>query len=346
MKHLIIYHSEDNDGLMSMAIIYNHLLFQEKVSKDDIVLLGADYGLLTQMLQNGEFEKLLQEKCITDISITDVSFNESEKMLELYNRFGKHFTWIDHHKPIIDFSESCELKNAKGLRDIHHSALYNAWIYYFNGKTGIIDMPDVIKYLSAFDSFTYKENNLTFEEVRYCNEGANILYKRQPQQCISYIKYLLVESYLGEPEEFMKFFGEPQETLTKNFIPLTENLSYLIEYGKDKCSEEDSRFTKLIKEYGDYTWTVNGSTACALFIQEQTASYLFSSVKEICRHAIVFKHKPNATWLISLYNTNENDDFDCGKYCKEQFNGGGHHGAAGATISQDQFIEILKNKKI
>ena len=140
-------------------------------------------------------------------------------------------------------------------------------------------MPKVIEYLSAFDSFTFKENGLTFKEVRLCNEGANFFYKRQPSLCIDYVRYLLIKSYLGSSEEFENFFEKTKDVLTKGIIPLEDNLSYLIGYGKNKCEEEDFRFAKMLKDYGDCSWKVNGSPACALFIQEQTASYLFETIK-------------------------------------------------------------------
>ena len=47
-KHLIWYHNEDNDGVFSGAIIYNYLIHECKVSKDDIVLEGTKYADLAE----------------------------------------------------------------------------------------------------------------------------------------------------------------------------------------------------------------------------------------------------------------------------------------------------------
>jgi nanoRNase/pAp phosphatase (c-di-AMP/oligoRNAs hydrolase) len=49
---------------------------------------------------------------------------------------------------------------------------------------------------------------------------------------------------------------------------------------------------------------------------------------------------------MSLYNIYDNDNFNCGTYLKENYNGGGHVGAAGCTITNTKFIKILKTKKI
>ena len=64
------------------------------------------------------------------------------------------------------------------------------------------------------------------------------------------------------------------------------------------------------------------------------------------RHGLVFKHHPNGNWVLSMYNINDDEEFHCGEFLKEKYNGGGHKGAAGCTLTQEQFIEILKNKRI
>ena len=43
-KYLIIFHKEDNDGLFSMAIIYNYLIHELHVDRKNIDLFGADYN--------------------------------------------------------------------------------------------------------------------------------------------------------------------------------------------------------------------------------------------------------------------------------------------------------------
>ena len=43
-RFLIIYHKEDNDGLFSMAIIYNYLIHEFRVDRKKIDLFGADYN--------------------------------------------------------------------------------------------------------------------------------------------------------------------------------------------------------------------------------------------------------------------------------------------------------------
>ena len=69
-KYLIIYHNEDNDGLFSMAIIYNYLHHELKVPKDDIRLFGTEY----EKLKTVDLDEMISS--FDTIIMTDVSFND------------------------------------------------------------------------------------------------------------------------------------------------------------------------------------------------------------------------------------------------------------------------------
>ena len=73
---------------------------------------------------------------------------------------------------------------------------------------------------------------------------------------------------------------------------------------------------------------------------------MFKTVKDKIKNGIVFKRLKDGNWGISLYNANLDDTFHCGEYLKNKYNGGGHLGAAGCQISEEQFIEILKTHEI
>jgi len=281
--------------------------------------------MLSDSLKSGEFERAISN--FTNIIITDVSFNNLEYMLHLYEQYKDKFIWIDHHKPIIDFSLSNDLQNARGIRDIKHSAMYNAWRYCYPD----LEIPEVIRYLSAFDSFTYEAENLTLDQVRIVNEGYNEKYKRNPELIIKMIKNMInVFNDLVDIEKYNK-----------------ENIVELYNIGKESTDKLNERYAKLMSDFGDCTWKVESNNdACAIFVQEQTSSVMYDSVKNKVKHGIAFKHLKDGNWTVSLYNTNANDQFHCGEYLKEKYGGGGHQGAAGATLSQEQFIEILKNKTL
>ena len=316
-KYLIIYHKEDNDGLFSMAIVYNYLVNDERVAKDNIRLFGADYN---------DLEKLsLDDDIISDsdyIYITDVSFNTVEKMIQLKEMFEENLVWIDHHKPMIENSVKKGFNDINGIRDTKHSALYNVFKYLYKDDK---EMPEILKILSAWDSWSYEDEGYEFDLCRYVNIGVNNKYNLKTDEIIHYVYVLLYDLEL---------------------ISLYESIDELESIGKFECDVFDRIYENNINMYGDFSWTVNGRSACALFIQGPSNSQIFKTCKDKVQNGIIFKRLNDSNWVLSLYNTDNQHDFHCGEYLKKYFNGGGHEGAAGCQISEDKFIEILKKKSI
>ena len=315
-QYLIIYHKEDNDGLFSMAIIYNYLIIEKNINKDNIKLFGADYNDLDKLSLDDDIIKNS-----THIYISDVSFDTVEKMIQLKEIFGENLVWIDHHKPMIDNSISKGFDDIKGIRDTKHSALYNAFKYLYPTH----DIPELFKLLSAWDSWSYDAEGIDFDLCKYINIGVNNIYNLNPDFIINYV-YLLIyiyNDYINPPD-----------------------IDELYEIGKFEAKILDRTYENNVKAYGDFSWTVNGRTACAMFIQGPSNSQMFKVCKDKVQNGIVFKRLPDSNWALSLYNTDNQHDFHCGEYLKKHFNGGGHEGAAGCQISEELFINILKQKKI
>lgn len=315
-QYLIIYHKEDNDGLFSMAIIYNYLIIEKNINKDSIKLFGADYNDLDKLSLDDDIIKNS-----THIYISDVSFDTVEKMMQLKEMFGDNLVWIDHHKPMIDNSISKGFDDIKGIRDTKHSALYNAFKYLYPTH----NIPELFKLLSAWDSWSYDAEGIDFDLCKYINIGVNNIYNLNPDFIINYV-YLLIyiyNDYINPPD-----------------------IDELYEIGKFEAKILDRTYENNVKAYGDFSWTVNGRTACAMFIQGPSNSQMFKVCKDKVQNGIVFKRLPDSNWALSLYNTDNQHDFHCGEYLKKHFNGGGHEGAAGCQISEELFINILKQKKI
>lgn len=315
-QYLIIYHKEDNDGLFSMAIIYNYLITEKNINKDSVKLFGADYNDLDKLSLDDDIIKNS-----THIYISDVSFDTVEKMIQLKEMFGENLVWIDHHKPMIDNSITNGFNDINGLRDTKHSALYNAFKYLYPTH----DMPELLKILSAWDSWSYDAEGIDFDLCRYINIGVNNKFNLNPDSIINYV-CLLIYTYA-------------------DYIN-TPDIDKLYEIGKFESNILDRTYENNVKAYGDFSWTVNGRTACAMFIQGPSNSQMFKVCKNKIQNGIVFKRLPDSNWTLSLYNTDNQHDFHCGEYLKKHFNGGGHEGAAGCQISEELFINILKQKKI
>ena len=315
-QYLIIYHKEDNDGLFSMAIIYNYLIIEKNINKDNIKLFGADYNDLDKLSLDDDIIKNS-----THIYISDISFDTVEKMIQLKEIFGENLVWIDHHKPMIDNSITNGFNDINGLRDTKHSALYNAFKYLYP----TYDIPELLKILSAWDSWSYDAEGIDFDLCRYVNIGVNNKFNLNPDSIINYVCLLIYTyaDYINTPD-IDKFY----------------------EIGKFESNILDRTYENNVKAYGDFSWTVNGRTACAMFIQGPSNSQMFKVCKDNIQNGIVFKRLPDSNWTLSLYNTDNQHDFHCGEYLKKHFNGGGHEGAAGCQISEELFINILKQKKI
>ena len=318
-KYLIIYHKEDNDGLFSMAIIYNYLTEEKHINRNMISLFGADYN----MMENINIHTDIIDQ-YDYVYITDISFDNAETMRELRKTYGNKLTWFDHHAPMINKSEELHFDDIPGTRTTKHSALYNAFTYLYNFVGRI---PDLFKVLSAWDSWSYEAENINFDFCRYVNIGVNNKYDLNIEKIINYV-YDIIYTY--------------------DHIELSAQINELKDLGKLECNIIDRNNKNLIKTYGDFTWTVgpDNRSACALFIQKPTNSQIFSSCKERVQNGIVFKRLTDGMWTISLYNPIDTNEFHCGKFLQEYYNGGGHEGAAGAQITEDEFIKILKAKHI
>ena len=330
MKTLIIYHKEDNDGIFSAAIIKHYLKARGKETE----AFGADYTNLKTMTENDIAD---WKKKYEMVYMTDISFNDYTLMDKLYESYGSmNFVWIDHHAPVIEASKKNNhvFGKAAGYRSPDNSAIINAYMYFNIPKSGkyldenAYEFPLLFKYLSAVDCWSWERQGLDFEYLRMINKGITIEYSLDFDKVFS-----LVE----------KIFEDDEWNDT--------TINKALNIGKPICEAEDNKNASLLENYGDGTWKVSGYPAIALFLQQGTSSTMFKSVKGKYDYGIVFKHQKTGEWVISLYiledvPSKQSKYMHCGEYLKENYGGGGHAGAAGATISLEKFIEILRKKEI
>lgn len=349
-KYLIIYHKEDNDGVFSGALFYEYLLNDLHISNDLIDLLPADYNYLNEISK--EYTADLLHNTYKTILMADISFNDINFMKSLYDEFKNEFVWCDHHAPVIKLTNKTKLVNIPGIRDTSCSAILCVWRYLYDPFNVDYDKtPELLKVLSAWDSWTYKEKGYKFEYVKYINIGVIKEYQLDINKVIPIITKLKYD-YLNDNinEEYNNAY-----------------LKLFYDYGNIIDSYQDYINNTIIENSGDCTWKIytgeylnDGEpvwrSACAVFIQGSTNSTMFKSLihnnNSDIMNGIVFKRTNNGNWTISLYNIRDYEPavdlggFHCGEYLKKYYNGGGHQGAAGCTVSEEQFIEILKHKAL
>lgn len=318
-KALVIYHKDDNDGVISGVLL--HLYYAEVLKIETIDHIGVDYNDLKSFDSN-KIKELYDH--YDYLGMTDISM-PIEMMRLCYDLWGDNYIWIDHHAPVIKAANEAGLADIKGIRDSSHSALYHAWIFLQNAlERHIMRIPDFINDLSQWDSFTFTAENKI--QCHALNKGVTALLELDFNRTLRYISY-----YIEHPKLFYTFYDVCFNT------------------GKNLLDDEKSRMNSIIERNGDFNWVINNAgehrKACAIFVQGATNSTMFEKADngEI-KCGIVFKHNADSSWSVSLYNVNQkyDDEFHVGNFCREQYNGGGHTGAGGFVISENQFIQILK----
>lgn len=317
---LIIYHKEDNDGVFSCAIIYDYL--KRTYNNIYIDTLPATYNTFKEI---DDLTLEVWEKDYDHIIMTDIS--DSIILKKLHNIFNDRLIWIDHHAPVIKESENFGF-DIQGCRKTDRSAILCAYNYFYDQFDleyieGTINRLYV--FLSAYDSFTWDNHNLDKDYCIAVNKAVTFRYNINLDNAIAVVEALHeysdaeIEAYIFE----------------------------LYKEGKKLNEYDEQNWNNIINNYGDCSWTVNGRSACTIFLQGSSTSLMFKSLtdKNIL-NGIVFKYLKDGNWVMSLYNINDTDTFHCGEYLKQNYKGGGHKGAAGCTVTQKQFINILKNKKI
>lgn len=324
-KYLIVYHQEDNDGVLSAAIAADYLLNEKEIDRKEIDFYPANYNKLSEQFKT---KKSVREYFGTydNVIFTDISFNDPAMMEEVND--VTHLIWVDHHKPIIDEMNKRNFDEVHGVRDWSKSAILNMWQYLYDPfNTVYLDgnAPILLRYLSAWDSFSYEREGLTLEQCMIINEAVNFEFQ------------LNLEKFI----ENIGLFLETENEYDGSFIILYEEGEKIVR----QKEESDRRF---VEKCGEDGWSVgNSRTAIACVSSGQTSSVMFKSVADKYQNAIVFKREANGNWVISLYNIKEDHSFHCGKYLKENYGGGGHEGAAGCTIKDiDTICRMFKDKAI
>lgn len=345
-KYLIVYHVEDNDGVCSAAIILHHLLENNHIDRSEIDLLGSTYNSLNRLQAKGTVENDWPND-YGHIIMTDISFNDWKIMKWLYKTYGNNFTWIDHHAPIIKLSKQHGFDEIQGIRDTSNSAMYNAYVYLFDPfKQDTV--PYVIRMLSAWDSWTYDRESIDQDFCRAFNKGFTL------ESSLS-VNWYLDNMPLVMADIKSIFHTIDNEVTTGKHLALRK----IYGIGKEACEKEDNDNKDMIRLNGDKEWNVDGIPAIFVVIHGHSNSLMFKSLQvnnptlSDLRVAIAAKHCSDGNWTISLYNIYDYKGdksnpyyFHCGEYLQKKYNGGGHEGAAGCTVTVDKFCKILKSKTL
>ena len=342
-RYLIIYHREDNDGVFSGALLDDYLMRVAGVSSENITLIGADYNMMSKFEAENTPKSL--HKKYDSILLTDISFG-ADYMQKLFLEFRNSLVWCDHHAPIIAASGVHGFSECPGVRQTDRSAILCVWKYLydqFDEAYSSKDIPNILRILSAYDSWTYEAAGFDFEYVRAVNRGVGFTFNLDFTKVLVEVSDIVTSYKTGVSDVCWKINeSRPCDTLTNS----------MFEVGSIITRHETQENESLVNTVGDCDWHVipqdgiEKRSACALFRQGGSSSVMFSSVSESVLHGIVFKRQRDGKWTISLYNTKNDSDFHCGEFLRSKYGGGGHKGAAGCTVSEETFIGMLRTKSI
>lgn len=339
-KTLIIYHSEDNDGRVSGVLC--RINTETNFPNEEVICHGCTYAQLSEFVKQYKSSKDFTKKLHSDynkIIMTDISFNEIDVMKTLYKEFGNDFWWFDHHSPAVKSSYENGYADIPGFRVTGTcSAIKCVWEYLFNQLYSDADnerIPKLLNVLSAYDSWNWEQHGVTFDFCNCVNKGFNIKSECDFEKTYNIIKSLI--NNLNKRELNVPSMHEQQ--LLMNCYTT----------GKTLIEADNVNNKDLIERWCDCSFTLdNDEQCCVLFNQSAINSNTFKSLqKSEVKHGVVFKRIPyTGNYAISIYNINSDDVFNCGEYLKKKYKGGGHKGAAGATISASQFRKIMDTKRI
>lgn len=355
-KVLVIYHREDNDGVCSAGIVQSWLTRYPVINRmydaDEFEFYGVNYADLS-----ADWEELLAwTRNPTDkkprmakwdkfetVFMVDISFNSVDAMNYMWMNFGQNFHWCDHHAPIIKASETEEFHEAPGLRRTDQSALLNTWYYLADHlavmrQTGQrIEPSNYLRQLSDYDSWAWaKMDEYKEETAQESLFSFNTGVTRKSNLKVAWFSNW-VGAWLDNSDQHRNIALDA------------------FEYGQIVFQLDKERTARAISTHGDTGWRIGGNEqdtnprkACALVTTDRFNSQSFAKFRGTdITNGIVFKiDAANDKVVMSLYNVNDDDTFDCGVFCKNHYMGGGHKGAAGATISRETFTQMFLNKYI
>jgi oligoribonuclease NrnB/cAMP/cGMP phosphodiesterase (DHH superfamily) len=328
-KYLVIYHKDDNDGVMSAAIALKYILDEIGEDQDNVTLKGIHPNEFNEWCHTNEV-KYLHEK-FDWLIMTDCSCNDEKVMKMLHDNFTNRFIWVDHHAPIIKASYKFGFDDIQGVRQTDRSAILNMYKFLFDPldeQYNSNKVPRLLEILSAWDSWNFSKYD---NDYAYgIDQALNVLARLNVWEMAEILDSIMKKTDSGVWEK---------DTHEDNRV-----IAKLTDMGEAIAKYNEMSWDNLMTSWGDTEWKVAERPAVAVFVQGNSTSKMFKSCSGYDAGIVFKKNSLGGGWSVSIYNIRNSDTFNCGDYAREKFGGGGHQGAAGFRLSDEQFAEISKTK--
>lgn len=282
---LCIYHIADHDGKGSAAIV------RSRYPKIELLGLNHDMEIPYETIE--QHDKII----VCDISLpVEYMFKLSE---------SKDFTWIDHHKSVIDeydaYRQATGKAEIKGIRRSGTAAIELTWEYFYPKQ----EVPEGIHLLALQDIYDLSDPRVMPFEYACQSMGVN----------------------------------RPDDELWKKIINNELDIAETVAKGEAILSWIKIRDYRLVRGMSFTSHYKGMKCICANMPQGKSAFY--DSLPHIGTFDFMvnfFMNKKN-TWNLSFYTSKDN--VDVSKIAAE-FGGGGHQKAAGAS-SLKELPEFLRH---
>ena len=309
-KSAILYHRIDFDGICSYAIA------RESVELNSNII-GIPCSVTPFPWNRGDELPALDG--FDTVFVLDICL-PVPVMKELSGK--THLVWVDHHATSIREMEDAGLGDLPGLRGTGVGACELTWQLLRSYEK----IPACVELLSAYD---------VWDKERFDWEGTTLAFQ-----------YGMRNRYGLDAEAFRKNFTDGRFALEDGTDILSEGkaiLRYVRETG-----------TNGARSYG-FDVTVAG-TMKGLALLTDTGSSGPYEREALDRGAEVIvllnrlgdKRNDSGTTLykVSCFCPSGKPSVHLGEYLKDAYGGGGHEGAAGATLTEEQFFHILKTSRV
>lgn len=246
----------------------------------------------------------------TTICMVDISFPVPE-MIRL-KESGK-LVWVDHHENIIKelgFSED----DVPGKRAQGKGACELMWEF----AIGDIEAPKLIQLISAYDVWDHKRFDWENEVLPIQNA-------------------------------LKAHFGTSIDLVLKEFNNncSTFEIDKLMEEGKIIQKYLQIQYSGWCKTYS-FPVQVDGKYSGICMLSPLFSALQFKRVENKYDIYLIVNRSGDGIYKVGIYkNESRALDFDCAKYAHDVYKtGNGHKCAAGFTINDEQFMNLVVNKKI
>lgn len=308
-KNVMVYHHNDLDGYAAAAAVY-HGIKESKLYPDNAVVDFKAIGFPTTWetfaydTNPAEYDEIY----IVDYSFTNATIQHLLRLAE-----SSHVNWIDHHASsgtAVDVLvlDDVVMDNIRYCVDSTHSGAWLAWDY-----THSTPVPEVIKLVDDHDRWVHADPR---------SELLNDAF--------------FVSDELHDPEsiEWLRLLENNSDANTL-LIQLVSEGRAISKY-KEMLYEQHRKFAfeVKIKDFEQYS---------AIALNDRGNSKCFGDLVKQYDICVLFHTNRPGEVAMSFYCDPEilaSKDINVSKIAM-QYGGGGHPGAAGCSMSQEQFNEVF-----